>query len=414
MSSKIKCPIKKESKRRKKEKSHESCDILLLPKNEKDKETMGRKHLILESTPRGTHFTWEERLRLQYYYCGSNGYSKITSPALLARIFNKSRRTIAREIKRGLVIHARSNPPFETEEYNAEHAQLDAEAKMGAKGPMPKSGRHHDLVALISHLILDCHYSPYAAICHLSHSNLWPEGVRICEKTLYNWIDVGDIPEVTVQDLPRRGKQKRRWKGHGKPKHSRAECASRSIDKRPSDINERLGFGHWEGDTVYSAKNGSRTCLLTLVERKTRVQIIRKIADRSAASVISEIDKIERLAGSASFSMIFRSMTFDNGMEFSDANGIERSVLTKGRTMLFYAHPYCSFERGTNENANGIIRRFLPKGTDFALIQKSSVRKIQDWMNNYPRRILDGKTPLMAFFEEVPDIHRIRKLLEVC
>lgn len=243
---------------------------------------------------------------------------------------------------------------------------------------------------------------------------MWPEGVRICEKTLYNWIDAGDIPEVTVQDLPRRGKQKRRWKGHGKPKHSRAECASRSIDKRPSDINERLGFGHWEGDTVYSAKNGSRTCLLTLVERKTRVQIIRKIADRSAASVISEIDKIERLAGSASFSMIFRSMTFDNGMEFSDANGIERSVLTKGRTMLFYAHPYCSFERGTNENANGIIRRFLPKGTDFALIQKSSVRKIQDWMNNYPRRILDGKTPLMAFFEEVPDIHRIRKLLEVC
>ena len=415
MSSKIKCPIKKEDKSREKEKSHESCDILYLTPNEKDKETMGRRNLTLESPPRGTHFTWEERLRLQYYYNGSNGYRKTTSPVLLAKVFSKSRRTIAREIKRGLVIHARSNPPFEVERYNAEHAQLDAEAKMTAKGPMPKSGKHHALVGRVSDLILERRYSPYAVICHLTHNGLWPEGVAICEKTLYNWIEAGDIPGVTICDLPRGGKLKKRGKGNRKPRHSNAEHASRSIDKRPEDINVRLSAGHWEGDTVYSAKGGSKTCLLTLVERKTRVQIIRKIEDRSAAAVTAEIDKIERMAGSASFRAVFKSITFDNGMEFADVAGLESSVLTKGkRTTLFYAHPYCSCERGTNENANGIIRRFLPKGTDFAFIRKSSVRGIQDWMNSYPRRILGGKTPWMAFTEEFPHIHTIKKLLEVC
>ena len=123
----------------------------------------------------------------------------------------------------------------------------------------------------------------------------WPSYTRICEKMLYNYIEAGDISNVTEKDLLYAG-QRRRPKP--KPKrHSRAMNAARSIDKRPSEVNERKEFGHWEMDTVYSWKESSSTCLLTLSERKTRIEIIREIRDRTAASVTAEIEKLERQIG---------------------------------------------------------------------------------------------------------------------
>ena len=167
-------------------------------------------------------------------------------------------------------------------------------------------------------------------------------------------------------------------------------------------------------DTVYSGKDCSPSCLLTLTERKTRVEIARKIPDRTAASVKKEIDKIERQMGALAFRKLFISITPDNGVEFSNAEALERSILAKKqRTSLFFSHPYSSFERGTNENHNGIIRRFIPKGSDIGLEKKSYVRKIQDWMNTYPRKILGGKTPLEALVDELDDKFKIPTFLEV-
>ena len=250
---------------------------------------------------------------------------------------------------------------------------------MKYKGPLVKSGKHFALVQRISELILERKYSPYAVLQQLDEENLWPEGLRICEKTLYNWITSGDIPNVTIEDLPRKGKMKRKKCSRGKRKHSNVEFATRSIDNRPKEVLKRLKAGHWEGDTVYSSKNGSKECLLTLVERKSRMELIIKIPDRTAASVKNGLDWIEKQFGSRLFRTIFLSVTFDNGNEFSDVLGLENSVLTKGkRTLLYFAHPYCSSERGTNENHNGIIRRFLPKGTDFSFIKTKSVREIQN------------------------------------
>ena len=109
------------------------------------------------------------------------------------------------------------------------------------------------------------------------------------------------------------------------------------------------------------------------------------------------------------------SFPFDNGAEFADVPGLEKSILTKGkRTLLYFAHPYCSCERGTNGNHNGIIRRFLPKGTDFSCIKARTVREVQDWMNTYPRRILNGSTPLKIFKEEFGLGNLSIKLLEAC
>jgi IS30 family transposase len=378
-------------------------------------DTMGRRKLTLGKHCKGSHFSWGERLKLQYYYAGSNGYRKERSPTVLGMISQKSAKTISRELQRGMVEHVLGDLPFIRTEYNAEHAQLDAEEKMKYKGPMPKSGKHHTLVQRISVLILEHKYSPYAVLKTLDKDETWPQGLSICEKTLYNWIEAGDIPGVTIENLPRKGKMKRNT-GHGsKRKHANAEFAARSIEQRPKEIIRRLVAGHWEGDTVYSTRNGSKECLLTLVERKTRMELIIKIPNRTAKSVKDAFDKIERQLGSRLFRLIFLSVTFDNGSEFSDVLGLEKSILTKGnRTVLYFAHPYCSCERGTNENGNGIIRRFLPKGTDFAFIKAKEVKEIQDWMNTYPRRILNGSTPLHSFKEAFGLMDTNIKLLEAC
>ena len=371
---------------------------------------MGRSKLIIKTKCKHTHFVWGERLLLQYHYNGTNGYEKITSPTLLGTLLSKSERTIRREIKRGLVEHTTSEL-IKIMVYNADYAQNDADSKNSAKGPEIKLGKDWDLVEEISKLIKEDKYSPYAVIEHFKRTK-WPSDTRICEKTLYNYIAAGDITNITEKDLLYEGKRR---KPKGKPKrHSNAMNASRSIDKRPKEANDRSVAGHWEMDTVYSGKDCSPSCLLTLTERKTRVEIARKIPDRTAASVKKEIDKIERQIGALRFRELFISITPDNGVEFSNAEGLERSILSdQARTQLFFAHPYSSYERGTNENHNGIIRRFIPKGSDIGLEKKSSIRRIQDWMNNYPRKILGGRSPLEALIDELGLEIKIPELLEV-
>jgi len=360
---------------------------------------MGRKKLIMEPVCKHTHFTWGERLTLQYHHGGTNKYLKIKSPTLLGRMLGKSGRTIRRELKRGMVLHELGEEPFERWEYNAEYAQNDADRKSGGKGPDLKLGRDWALVERVSVLVRDLHYSPYAIIQHFKATG-WPGGTRICEKTLYRYIAAGDITGISEHNLLLKGMRR---KPRGKPaRHSRAANAARSIDLRPKDINERLQVGHWEMDTVYSGKGCSPPCLLTLTERKARVEITRKIPDRTAKSVTAELDAMERQMGSRQFRRLFKSITPDNGGEFSDVDALERSVLCSlSRTRLYFAHPYCSSERGTNENHNGIIRRFIPKAADIGSVSKKTIRQTQDWMNTYPRKILSGMTPLVALVEQM-------------
>lgn len=371
---------------------------------------MGRSKLIIKTRCKYSHFTWDERLILQYHYQGANKYEKITSPTVLGVLLSKHERTIRREIKQGLVEHIKSDLTTAIV-YDAEFAQNQTDFNSSAKGPSLKVGNDWDLINAISELIKDSKYSPYAIIQHFNQTS-WPSETRICEKTIYNYIHAGDISNISENDLMYEGK---RFKPKGKPKkHARASNASRSISKRPEGINNRTEAGHWEMDTVYSGKGQSKECLITLTERKTRAEIIRKIPDRTASSVTNEINKMERVLGQKVFSNLFLSITADNGVEFSAAQELETSVLRKGkRTQIFFAHPYCSFERGTNENHNGIIRRFIKKGSNIGDVKKKTVREIQDWMNSYPRKILGGKTPLQALIIEMEKKIKIPRLLEV-
>ncbi len=126
---------------------------------------------------------------------------------------------------------------------------------------------------------------------------------------------------------------------------------------------KRDEFGHWEMDTVKGTKT-QKSCLLVLTERKTRMEIIRKMSSCSSESVVIELKRIRETWGSM-FSMVFKSITVDNGSEFADYNGM---LLLSGfveKLKIYYCHPYSSSERGSNENANKLIRRHIPKSTNF-------------------------------------------------
>ena len=179
--------------------------------------------------------------------------------------------------------------------------------------------------------------------------------------------------------------------------------AGESIEQRPEEIDEREEFGHWEGDTVYSGKGKRKTtrALLTLTERKTRKEIIIAIPNRKAETVVKALDALERKLGARRFRAIFKSITFDNGTEFAAAEELERSCINKHlpRTKVYFCHPYSSWERGTNENTNGMIRRRFPKGTNFAAVTNAQIAQAENWINNYPRKILGYRSSEIVFRE---------------
>ena len=138
-----------------------------------------------------------------------------------------------------------------------------------------------------------------------------------------------------------------------------------------------------------------------MTERKTRWELIIPSPDKTAASVVAAIDGLEAKYGDL-FPKVFRSITCDNGCEFADAAGIERSTSGKGtRTEVYYCHPYRPSERGSNENQNGLIRRHLPKGTDLSTVSYEETKRIEDWLNNYPRKMFGYLCSEQLFREEI-------------
>lgn len=156
-----------------------------------------------------------------------------------------------------------------------------------------------------------------------------------------------------------------------------------SIDNRPKHIEQRLEIGHWEGDLVIG--KGQKSAIGTIVERKSRYTLIVKLESRKSEEVVKMFaKKLNKLN-----SKLLKSMTYDNGIEMAK----HEKLANKTGMKIYFAHPYSSWERGTNENTNGIIRRDLPKGTDFNTIDEKTLLKIEQKLNNKPRKIIGYKTP---------------------
>lgn len=333
--------------------------------------------------------TYKKRLRLEVML-RQNVHKQEIADALKVHIS-----TIYREIKRGEYDHLNSDLTTE-KRYSADVAQAHAIENATAKGAPLKIGCNFELAEFIEGKIINEGYSP-AAVCALLHEEEYLEkyGMTFCRATIYKYIDDGNIfPNVTNKDLPERGERKRQYNKVREKK----EPHGRSIEERPPEVNERIEFGHWEMDTVCGKKR-TRARLLVLTERVTRREIIIKIKDGTAESVVKALNRLERKYGKR-FKQVFKTITVDNGSEFADCDGIEQSCLSKGkRTTVYYCHPYTASERGSNENANRMIRRIFPKGTDFTGVKPSEVQAAEDWVNGYPREIL-GYRSASAVFDE--------------
>ncbi|OAD41570.1 IS30 family transposase, partial [Polaribacter atrinae] len=156
-----------------------------------------------------------------------------------------------------------------------------------------------------------------------------------------------------------------------------------SIDNRPKHIDLRNEVGHWEGDLVIGKNH--KSAIGTIVERKTRFTLIVKLESKKAGEVANKFSKILNKLNP----IYKKSMTYDNGIEMA-----RHEIITKNTGMkIYFAHPYSSWERGTNENTNGLIRRYLPKGTNFNEIDLNQLQIIQEKLNNRPRKIIGYKTP---------------------
>ncbi|WP_217994053.1 IS30 family transposase [Lentibacillus sp. CBA3610] len=163
-----------------------------------------------------------------------------------------------------------------------------------------------------------------------------------------------------------------------------------SIEERPESIDNREEFGHWEIDTVLGHKSKD-DALLTLVERKTRMEIIKRIPSKSAPAVTVGLEEV--IAAFPDSQHVFQSITADNGSEFSELAGQG----TEKQIDVYFVHPYASWERGSNERHNGLIRRFIKKGQPVRTYADETIDKAADWMNTLPRKILNYQTPAEAF-----------------
>lgn len=336
-----------------------------------------------------SHVKWHNRLKIEQMKNDGKSVREIAD----ALHFHIS--TIYRELDRGKWEHLNTDLTTDIR-YSPDIAQGKAEQNMTALGPDLKIGNDHAYASYLETKIADEGFSPEAALGAAKQENKFD--TTISTATLYNYIHRGLFSRLSSQQLPRHGKGAKEYK-----RVNRGSRAPRgeSIDNRPDEVKDRKVFGHWEMDTVVGKKGGDKDVLLVLTERKTRDEIIRKIKDKTTASVVRAVNGLERKYGKM-FPKIFKSITCDNGCEFQDFDGISNSVLRKGkRTQVYFCHPYSSFERGSNENNNILIRRFFPKGTDFGKITHKAVQEVEDWMNNYPRRLLDFKTAKQLFDKEV-------------
>lgn len=320
------------------------------------------------------HLNYTERRQIERWYNIDN-----KKPKEIAKLLGKSTRTINRELKRGMVENLTSELIVK-KVYSADVAQNAYDYNMTSKGPDLKIGNDRALVKEIEDKIKKEKMSPEVVV-HVLNLNF-------CAKTIRNNIKMGGIFDIEPGKIIYK-------KEHKEKNSNKVVCdkvpAEKSIDFRPEEANNRSVYGHWEGDLIVG-KRKKGACLFTLTERKTRDEIIIKIPDKTARSVIKALNRLERQHGK-SFKTKFLSITFDNGPEFRTWELMEQSILTKGkRTTVYYAHPYRSCERGSNENANRLIRRWIPKGTCIDTISKAYIKQVEDWINNYKRPMFGFKS----------------------
>lgn len=319
------------------------------------------------------------------------------TPKEIAETMHVCLATVYNEIKRG-TIELMNSDLTTRREYCADYAQMMYEKRQKNKGTEYKALHDENLLSFITDMIVNRHYSPYAVLQYIKKNHL-KFSVSVCEKTIYNYVYCHLLP-VGKSQMPMSRKPSR--KRPVRSKIALKNTGGKSIEERPKALNERDCFGDWEMDTVYSGQCcRSKDCLLVLTERATREEEIYRMKARTQAETVRILNEIEKDLGKDAFQKRYRTITCDNGVEFLDHESITSSIFGGKRTELYYCHPYSSYERGSNENANKLIRRFIPKSSDISKYSDEYISLIAEWLNNYPRRIFGGLSS-MEYREKIP------------
>ena len=321
------------------------------------------------------HLTMDERnviYRMQW-----QGYSD----AEIARCLGRHRSTIGRECKRNRSYQGSYDPGT---------AQAFANSRRRAHLHRPRTG-HRRLMGYVAER-LQAGWSPEQIAGRLSrHAPTLLEDLTISHTTIYRWI--WSDPQRTALFRPfLRIARKPRRKPYGKPSRQGQILGKRSIDERPQEANERRRIGDWEGDTIVG--KGRKGYLLTCVDRASRYLMARKVKTCAAEPVAERLQQtIRKLPASKR-----HSLTLDNGREFARPVELERRLSVQ----IFFAHPYHAWERGTNENINGLLRQYLPKDADLSLISAVQLRSYVLALNHRPRKCLDYLSPFEVFHNKSP------------
>ena len=330
---------------------------------------------------KGKHLEYSERQSIERWF-NRDKRTKVE----IAELLDRTEKTIRNEIKRGLVKNL-TTELIEIWVYSADVAQQKYEYYLRAKGPKLKIDNDYELKEYVEKSIKEDKKSPEVIAKEIKKMNF---KTKMCARTIRNNIYAGDIYDIKSTDMI----YNKEYKEKNKEKRVCEKVPpEKSIDYRPEEANTREAYGHWEGDLVIGTKKRGAV-LFTLTERKTREEIIVKIPGKKAEYVAQALDLIERRYKKIFYTK-FKTITFDNGGEFRNWKLLEKSYDNRrktARTQVYYAHPYRSGERGSNENANRLIRRFIPKGIDITPISEEYIQKIEDWINNYPRAMFNYKS----------------------
>ena len=271
---------------------------------------------------------------------------------------------------------------------------------MREKGPGLKIGNDIALADYIEAKIINDKYSPQAVLNDIRNKGIEFSVEIKSVNTLYSYIEKGIFMSLIIDHLP----IKKSRKGKNKRRVQKRAAAGPSIEKRPFEADDREEFGNWEMDTVVG-KQGNKKSLLVLTERKTRFEVVELLQKHTSAEVVKALSRVGKRF-KENFAEIFKTITVDNGSEFNNYEGMKDSLKKKGDDFdIYYCHPYSSYERGSNENQNRLVRRHYPKGTNFDKeLSKKKVKEMEQWINDYPRELFEGRTAGQLFQSELEKI----------
>lgn len=301
--------------------------------------------------------------------------------ASIARRINRPTSTVTREVHKN-------------NKYKVQYFAINAQAKADSKKSQGRRPRKLDTNEKLKEYVYDrlknYQWSPEEIGKRMKLEYPQDTSMRISHETIYQHLYClprGELKKILIQGL-RQERKMRQTRKYAHYKRQRIQDII-SISERPEEARDRIVPGHWEGDLIVG--KGHQSAIGTLVERTTRLTLLVPLKEKNALAVSEAMTKaFKRIP-----SKMKKSLTYDRGTEMS-----QHKLFTKeSNVKVFFADPYSPWQRGTNENTNGLIRQYFPKGTDLSLVTLKQIREVERKLNSRPRKVLGFYTPSEKYYE---------------